>query len=117
MQNAGVKGFIHKNINKSDLQQAISQVCDSGYYFSSEIMKLLALKSSNLIEADGFTNREIDILKLVCSGLTSQEIAEKCFISIKTVEVHRTKIFQKASVKNVAELIVWAIKNNYFTVV
>jgi len=115
MQNAGVKGFINKNIKKNDLQQAINQVYEDGYYFSSEIMKLLALKT-NSINTNNFTTREIDVLKLVCNGFTSNKISEKLFISIKTVEVHRTNIFAKAKVKNVAELIIWAIKNNYFTV-
>lgn len=116
MQNAGVKGFIHKNIKKSDLQQAINQVCDGGYFFSSEIMKLLALNSGRLVETGNITNREIEVIKLVCSGLNSNEIAEKLFISTKTVEVHRTNLFHKANVKNVAELIIWALKNNYFTI-
>ena len=116
MQNAGVKGFVQKNIKKQELQQAINQVFDGGYYFSSEIMKLLAIKSGGVIDAENFTNREINILQLVCNGLTSQDIAEQLFISIKTVEVHRSNIFGKAKVKNVAELIIWAIKNNYFTV-
>jgi DNA-binding NarL/FixJ family response regulator len=116
MQNAGVKGFVQKNINKQELQLAINQVFEGGYYVSTEIMKLLDLKSSRLIVAENFTNREIDVLKLVCNGFKSQEISDKLFISIKTVEVHRTNIFAKANVKNVAELIVWAIKNNYFTI-
>ena len=116
MQNAGVKGFMQKNIKKIELQHAINQVYDGGYYFSSEIMKLLSLKSGSLIYTENFTNREIDVLNLVCNGLTSQEIAVKLFVSIKTVEVHRTNIFSKAKVKNVAELIIWAIKNNYFTI-
>ena len=68
------------------------------------------------MDTDKFTAREIDVLKLVCNGLTSHEISDKLFISIKTVEVHRTNIFHKANVKNVAELIIWAIKNNYFAV-
>ena len=116
MQNAGVKGFIHKSIKKSDLQQAINQIYEGGYYFSAEIMKLLALNSVSTIETNKFTNREIDVLNLVCSGKTSQEISDKLFISIKTVEVHRTNIFGKANVKNVAELIIWSLKNNYFSV-
>ena len=102
MQNIGVKGFVHKNIKKTDLQQSINQVSEGGYYFSSEIMKLLALKSGNSMDTDKFTAREIDVLKLVCNGLTSHEISDKLFISIKTVEVHRTNIFHKANVRGVA---------------
>ena len=116
MQNIGVKGFVHKNIKKTDLQQAINQVYEGGYYFGHEIMKLIAFKTGKNIDTERFTEREIDILKLVCNGNTSKEISVKLFISTKTVEVHRTNIFRKANVKNVAELIVWAIQNNYFSV-
>ena len=63
-----------------------------------------------------FTQRELDVLNLVCKGLTSQEIGEKLYISDKTVETHRTNIFHKAEVRNSSELIVWAIKNEYFTI-
>jgi len=63
-----------------------------------------------------FTQRELDVLNLVCKGLTSQEIGEKLYISDKTVETHRNNIFHKAEVRNSSELIVWAIKNEYFTI-
>ena len=62
------------------------------------------------------TQRELEVLDLVCKGLTSQEISDKLFISVKTVEVHRTNIFHKSDVRNIGELIVWAIKNNHFSI-
>jgi len=116
MQNAGAKGFITKNVKKCELQQAIDIVQQGGYYFSPELMKIIAISSSGSNLSEKFTQREFDVLKLVCEGLSSKEISEKLFISIKTVEVHRSNIFSKADVKNVAELIVWAIQNNYFAV-
>ncbi|MFZ4401975.1 MAG: response regulator [Bacteroidales bacterium] len=117
MIDAGIKGFILKKSNKFELQQAINAVYSGGNYFSQEIMQKLAFQSVNFASVlNQFTHRELDVLHLVCKGLTTQEISEKLFISTKTVEVHRSKIFQKTDVRNICELIVWAIKNNYFSV-
>ncbi len=117
MIHAGIKGFILKKSNKFELQQAICAVFAGGNYFSQEILQKMAFQSVNFPNnTDKFTQREMDVLNLVCKGLTSQEISEKLFISAKTVEVHRNNIFNKAEVRNSSELIVWAIKHEYFTV-
>ena len=117
MIHAGVKGFILKKSPKYELQRAINEVYNGGIYFSQEILQKVtfpSIQSSN--KQEQLSNREYDVLNLVCSGLTSQEIAEKLFISLKTVEVHRANIFSKAHVRNTAELIIWAVKNNLFTI-
>lgn len=117
MINAGVKGFVLKKSTKFELQQAISIVFEGGNYFSQEIIKKLAFRSNNGFQGtDHLTNREIDILNLICRGLTTNEIAEKLFISNKTVETHRSNIFLKTNVRNIAGLIVWAVNNNYFSI-
>ncbi len=116
MINAGVKGFILKKTNKHELQQAITTVYQGCCYFSQEILKKLAFQSINSNQSNQLTTREMDVLDLICKGLTSQEIACKLFISIKTVEVHRGNIFLKANVRNTAELIIWAIKTNIITI-
>ena len=117
MINAGIKGFILKKSNKYELQQAINTVYAGGNYFSQEILQKMAFRSVNFSNGtDQMTQRELEVLNLVCNGLTSQEISDKLFISIKTVEVHRTNIFQKSAVRNSSELILWAIKNNYFSI-
>ena len=117
MNNAGIKGFILKKSNKYELQQAINTVYAGGNYFSQEILQKMAFRSVNFsYGTDQMTQRELEVLNLVCNGLTSQEISDKLFISIKTVEVHRTNIFQKSAVRNSSELILWAIKNNYFSI-
>jgi DNA-binding NarL/FixJ family response regulator len=117
MINAGIKGFILKKSNKYELQQAINTVNAGGNYFSQEILQKIAFRSVNFSSGpDRMTPRELDVLNLVCNGLTTQEISDKLFISPKTVEVHRTNIFQKSEVRNVGELIVWAIRNNYFSI-
>ncbi len=117
MISAGVKGFVLKKANKTELQQAINKVYSGGNYFSQEILQKLAFNSLlSTGKNESLTMREIEVLNLVCSGLTSHEIAEQLFISIKTVETHRTNIFQKAQVRNTAELLIWAVKNNLFSI-
>lgn len=117
MIKAGIKGFILKRSNKYELQQAILSVYSGGNYFSQEILQKMAFRADNFSSgADRMTLRELEVLNLVCNGFTSREISDKLFISIKTVEVHRTNLFHKSDVRNVGELIVWAIKNNYFSI-
>jgi DNA-binding NarL/FixJ family response regulator len=92
-------------------------VYSGGNYFSQEILQKMAFKSVNLSsDSDKFTVRELEVINLICKGFTSLEISEKLFISIKTVEVHRTNIFRKSEVRNIGELIVWAIRNSYFSI-
>jgi DNA-binding NarL/FixJ family response regulator len=116
MIQAGVKGFVLKKGNKSELRQAVTDVVNGGNYFSQEILQTLASRSLRNPRGDNqFTIRELEVLDLVCRGFTSQEIADKLFISAKTVEGHRTNIFQKTNARNTAALILWALHNNFLT--
>jgi DNA-binding NarL/FixJ family response regulator len=117
MIQAGVKGFLLKKTNKYELQQAITTVYQGGSYFSQDILKKLAYQYVNHGSANNnLTSRELEIMIMICQGLTTQEISDKLYISNKTVESHRSNIFIKSNVRNSAGLIVWAIKNQYFTV-
>ena len=118
MIEAGAKGFILKSANKHELNYAINQVFEGKTFFSQQILQKMAFhkRQKSDIDKNTLTKRELEVLELVCKGYTSQEIADKIFISKKTVEVHRTNIFQKTQVRNLAELILWAIKNNFFHV-
>ncbi|MCX6266518.1 MAG: response regulator transcription factor [Bacteroidetes bacterium] len=117
MINAGIKGFVLKKSNKFELQNAINTVYSGGNYFSQEILQKMAFQYVNFSsKSNRLTPREMDVLQLVCLGSTSLEISDKLYISIKTVEVHRTNIFHKSEVRNIGELIVWAIRNNYFSI-
>jgi DNA-binding NarL/FixJ family response regulator len=117
MIQAGVKGFILKKTNKFELQQAILMVYGGGNYFSQDLLKRMAYHYSNpTLINNHFTARELEIIRLICQGFTTQEISDKLCISAKTVETHRVNIFQKANAKNSAGLIVWAIRNHYFTI-
>ena len=117
MIKAGVKGFILKKTNKYELQQAIKTVYQGGSYFSQDILKKLAYQYVNHgAGSENLTSRELEILIMICQGFTTQEISDKLHISNKTIETHRSNIFTKSNVRNTAGLIVWAIKNQYFTV-
>ncbi len=116
MIQAGVKGFMLKKGNKHELQQAIAEVSGGGVYFSQEILQKVALRTVRKSEEQRMTERELGVLALVCAGSTSPEIADKLFISVKTVEGHRANIFQKTEVRNTAELIIWAIRNGYLAI-
>lgn len=116
MVKAGVKGFMLKKDNKQELQQAITEVFRGGAYFSREILQKSALHELRQGEEPWFTPRELTVIRLVCNGLTSAEIADRLGIRVKTVEGHRTNIFQKTDVRNTTELILWAIRNEYLTI-
>jgi len=117
MIQCGAKGFILKKANKFELQQAITTVYQGGSFFSQDILQKLAFQySDKTLDDSHLTSREIDVMLLICEGLSSQEISEKLHISCRTVEKHRASLLIKTNVKNSAGLIIWAIKNQYFSI-
>jgi len=118
MINAGAHGFILKKAGKYELTQAINEVYNGGNYFSQEILKKMAFSaiSKKTDDPDQLTNREIEVLQLICKGLSTKEISENLFLSAKTVEVHRSSLLRKSNQKNVAQLVIWAIKHNYCSI-
>ncbi len=122
--NAGAKGYLPKNTTKEELIQAINSIMQGKDYFNKEvsdiIMQNYVKKAKEKDTAKDFkvilTSREIEILKLFADGLTNQEIAELLFISVRTVESHKTHIMQKLRLKSTVELIKYAIKNNITSV-
>ena len=116
MIQAGARGFILKKANKYELEQAILAVHRGGTCFSQEILQKLAFRyTGKAAGEEELTTREVEIMVLICQGLTSQEISERLHISAKTVETHRSNIFLKAGVRNVAGLIAWAVRNQFYT--
>jgi len=117
MIQAGVKGFILKKANKFELEQAIREVHKGGACFSQEILQKLAFRHQGKTKgSEELTTREMEIMVLICQGFTSQEISERLYISSKTVETHRANLFLKADVRNVAGMIAWAIRNQFYSV-
>ncbi len=118
MLNAGAHGFVLKKAGKYELVQAIQEVHKGGNYFSQEILQKMAFKAiaGKDEKEQQLSKREIEVLQLICKGLSTKEISEVLFISQKTVEVHRSNILRKSDQKNIAQLVIWAIKNNYTTI-
>jgi DNA-binding NarL/FixJ family response regulator len=114
MVEAGVKGFVLKSAALAELENAISEVARGGSWFSSELlqnvitnMKLNPGKESGIEHSD----REIEILSLICEGLTNEQIANKINLSYDTVKWHRANILTKTGCNNTAGLVMYAIKN------
>ena len=115
MVEAGAKGFILKNSDIDEVIVAIKTVADGGSYFSQELLTSLVrnLKTTRGEHPEEhLSDREKEILLLVCQGLSNHEIAERLFISKRTVDKHRANILEKTGCRNTAHLVVYAIKNS-----
>ncbi|MGD9931075.1 MAG: response regulator [Mangrovibacterium sp.] len=115
MVDAGVKGFVLKNSDMNEVKNALETVYEGGNYFSSELLRTLVnslrTNTKNKEPQTGLSEREIEILILICQGLSNQEIADQLFISKRTVDKHRANILEKSECKNTAQLVMYAIKN------
>jgi DNA-binding NarL/FixJ family response regulator len=119
MIKAGVMGFVVKTSGKQELEKAIKTVIRGESYFSNELLRQIIVNSDNhqtysynSNNADSqFTERELEVLQLFCKGMTANEIADKLFRSVKTIESHRSKLLEKSNSKNTINLVLYAIKN------
>lgn len=112
---AGAAGYLHKNQTFDKYMEAIQTVLGGKKYLSAAIVQLIADRmhtgdDENL--QDKLSFREFQTLKMLASGLTVSDIAEKIFLSVKTISMYRSRILQKLKLKNNSELISFAIKNN-----
>jgi DNA-binding NarL/FixJ family response regulator len=110
----GVCGFLAKNENPDEVINTIKQVDSKGFHINDYILQLirnrrLMAKQKNYQE--NLSERETEILKLICQENTNKEIAEKLFISQRTVEGHRNRILEKLDVKNTVGLVIYAIEH------
>lgn len=119
----GARGYLHKEADKEELINAIYSVNESGYYFndlvSQSMLVKLAVKDQIrpiFNQGEQLSDREQEVLHLICREKTSTEIAEELFLSPKTVENHRSRIMDKTGSRNIAGLVVFAIKNNLIDV-
>jgi len=106
----GAMGYLLKNTGKNELVNAIKTVLEGERYLPQNIQEMLLNESLGKTSASSFfipklTSREKEILELIIKEYTTEEIAEKIFISIKTVESHRSNLIQKLGVKNSAGLV------------
>ena len=106
---------------KKQLISAVESVFEYGIYFTKVDKEMLVKYMGSNSKRSIFNNneelskREIEVLKLICDEYTSQEIADKLFISKRTVEGHRQKVIDKIGAKNTVGLVVYAITNKLYT--
>lgn len=122
MTKEGVASFLPKGISPYELLSIIKQVHEKGFYLTSTQVEILrdqiSLKVPKpiIIESEELlTDREIEIIKLLCRQKTAKEIGETLFIAQRTVEGHKNNLFSKIGVRNVAGLIVYALQKNIVT--
>ena len=115
---AGAMGFVLKTSGKKEFEKAINTVINGESYFSSELLRQMILNSQDSNSTDTidkkqleFTERENEVLSLLCQGFSVSEIADKLFLSSKTIEVHRSTLLKKTKTRNTINLVLYAIKN------
>lgn len=119
MMMAGVEGYMLKRSTPEEFETAMTRVWEGGNYFSDEIVQTIATKLNKMREESvsrvaqpDFTEREMEVLRLLCTGLNNEQISEVIHISPKTIEKHKSNLFQKTDTNNTINLILYAFRNN-----
>jgi len=122
---SGAKGYLHKNTTREEMLIAIDTVYSGNDFYSDNISKII-LKSyiekaklnaeESLNPHEVLSKREIEILTMFAEGFINKEIADKLFISIRTVESHKNHIMQKLNLKTQVELVKYAIRHNLINI-
>jgi DNA-binding NarL/FixJ family response regulator len=116
MVDAGVRGFLLKNISKEDLCRAIQLISEGKNYYSEELLSFFTRKyiqppKQQEASDANLTKRELEVLQLIAQGFTDAEIADKLFLSQRTVNGHRASLIAKTGSRNTVNLLTYAIKN------
>ncbi|MXN91084.1 response regulator [Flavobacterium sp. Sd200] len=122
MLKTGVSAFLPKGISPVQLTDVIRTVYKQGYYFKEDQLDVLReqipAKSPKpvLQEEELLSEREIEVLRLICQQKTAKEIGEELFITQRTAEGHKNNLFAKTGAKNIAGLVIYAIQNRHIKV-
>ncbi|NBA86121.1 response regulator [Emticicia sp. CRIBPO] len=108
---AGASGYLLKTANKSELENAIRVLAGGKPYFSNGVIMSLTKPQDVPLAAVPLSDRELEILKLIVSELSSTQIAEKLFISFNTVETHRKNLYKKLGINSSLGLLKYALKH------
>lgn len=111
MRDQGSMGYLRKGSEAREIAKAIREVADGKTYFREEISSKLKAFRNNNQGAKKITRREMDVLRLIVKGYTSNQIALELNVSENTVETHRKNLFAKCQVKNAVELFRFANEN------
>lgn len=120
MLHVGASAYLVKNASPALMVETLRQVFEKGFYYTPEVLEVIqqdiVTQTPRLLFAtDDLTNREREVLQLLCQQFNTQEIADKLFISPRTVEGHRNNLLLKTESRNIAGLVVYAIQNKIVT--
>jgi DNA-binding NarL/FixJ family response regulator len=122
MLEAGASGYLLKNTTKKELEQALRIVHEGGVYFTPEASVHLTktikqtAKPNKAAKLPKLSDREIEIIHLICKGKTNKEIASELYLSRRTIESHRENIYEKTETHSSAQVAIYAIRNNIIDV-
>jgi DNA-binding NarL/FixJ family response regulator len=111
---AGASGYLLKDTDRAELEEAIRKLYQKLPYYSEKVLKIITTNSDNKLnnsELSQISSREIDVLKLIAMEFSTNEIADKLFVSVNTIESHRKSLMKKLDVKNVVGLIKFAMRH------
>jgi DNA-binding NarL/FixJ family response regulator len=114
MIKCGASGYILKESKPRELLEAIKSVAEKGVYINELVTGKLMRSVSYKEEAIAFSKKELEFLKLCCSELTYKEIADKMYVSPRTVDNYRESLFEKLNLKSRAGLILYAVHHEIF---
>lgn len=116
MINIGASSYLVKSASPAEMIETVNGVADKGFFYNENTIKvikedIISKNTKSPLDSDFLTTRELEVLHLVCGQYSTAEIAEKLFISARTVEGHRNNILVKSGTRNIAGLVVYAIQN------
>lgn len=117
MIDVGAVSYLLKNASPQELIYTLKEVAHKGFYYSEEVLKIIkdveisGSKTKSSLDRGLLSNRELEVLRLICQQKNAVEIGEYLFISPRTVEGHRTNLLLKTDSRNVAGLVVFALQN------
>lgn len=118
----GVSGYLLKNVDAAEVEKAIHKVMDDGIYLNDFVSKVMLRKMTRTTKVETpptlhnskiiISEREKEVLRLMCEGLSTHEIGDKLFLSPRTVEGHRLRLLEKTGTKNTAGVVAYAFRHN-----
>jgi two-component system response regulator DegU len=116
----GANGYLLKDTDPEEVEKAIRKVYETDIYFSDFVSKIMLRKMNRKTQQENkifnyktdLSERELQVLKHICEGLTTAEIGDIVALSPRTVEGHRLRMMEKLGLKNTAGLVAFAIRNN-----
>ncbi len=117
MVNKGVAGFVLKSSKPADIMNAIRSVSAGQQFYSVEILSILVkrIRQAQAPASIQFTDKEKQVLSLICKGYSTTEIGEKLFLGERTIEGYRGKLLEKTGQPNTVNLVIFALKNKLIT--